>query len=145
MLEIKNVDGVYTVTLNRPEIHNAFNSELIERITTAFKEISSDSSSRLVIITGEGRSFCAGADLNWMSSMVEYSMEENIKDSQALAEMFNIINECPVPVLGKVNGHALGGGVGIVAVCDYVHTTDKALFVQHHGNNVVRAWQWLSH
>lgn len=127
LMSVENKDGVYTVCLKRPEIHNAFNDALIEELTQAFKEIS-HSDARIVILTGEGKSFCAGADLNWMSSMVDYSMEENKADSLKLATLFEVINECPIPVIGKVNGHALGGGVGLVSVCDYVHTHEKAKF-----------------
>lgn len=125
-----NIDdrGVAFVTLNRPEIHNAFNDKLILEITEQFELLDADSSVRLVVLSGEGRSFCAGADLNWMSSMVSYSMEENIEDSRNLAKMFQTINYFSKPVIGKINGHALGGGVGVVAVCDYAITHDKAKF-----------------
>lgn len=118
--------GVLAVKLNRPEIHNAFNDELIAKITETFKSISDDT--RLVVLTGEGRSFCAGADLNWMKSMVNYSEGENIADSEKLYEMFAVIDACPAPVLGLINGHALGGGMGLIAVCDYALTHDKAKF-----------------
>ena len=119
-------DGVLLLTLNREGVHNAFNAELICEISNAFETIDDDI--RLVVITGAGKSFCSGADLNWMKSMKDYSEEENMEDSQKLATMFELINNCPVPVLGKVNGHALGGGVGIVSVCDFVHTHSKAKF-----------------
>lgn len=118
--------GVATVTLNRPEIHNAFNDELINELVHCFESIDQNEKIRLVVLTGAGKSFCAGADLNWMKSMVSYSMEENIKDSKNLALLFSTINKCTRPVIGKINGHALGGGVGLVAVCDYAITTDRA-------------------
>lgn len=120
--------GVAFVTLSRPEIHNAFNDKLIAEITEQFELLDADSNIRLVVLSGEGKSFCAGADLNWMSSMVEYSMEENIADSRNLAKMFQTINYFSKPVIGKINGHALGGGVGVVAVCDYAITHEKAKF-----------------
>lgn len=120
--------GVASITLNRPEIHNAFNDQLIEEITNVFEALDTDPKVKLVVLSGEGRSFCAGADLNWMSSMVDYSMEENIEDSRKLAKMFQKINYFSKPVIGKINGHALGGGVGVVAVCDYAITHDKAKF-----------------
>lgn len=120
--------GVATITLNRPEIHNAFNDELISSLTKKFKEINSDDSVQVVVLTGAGKSFCAGADLNWMKSMIDYSEEENIKDSQALSDLFQTINQCSRPVIGKINGAALGGGAGLVAVCDYVLASEKALF-----------------
>ncbi|WP_372655304.1 enoyl-CoA hydratase-related protein [Halobacteriovorax sp.] len=120
--------GVATVTLNRPEIHNAFNDDLIVALTKKFSEISNDESVKVVILTGAGKSFCAGADLNWMKSMIDYSIEENIKDSQVLSDLFQTINNCKRPVIGKINGAALGGGAGLVAVCDYVIASEKALF-----------------
>lgn len=120
--------AVATVTLNRPEIHNAFNDKLIAELTDVFEHLDQDKRVRLIVLTGEGRSFCAGADLNWMSSMINYSMEENIADSKKLAHMFQKINNCSKPVIGKINGHALGGGVGLVSVCDYAITHQKARF-----------------
>ena len=120
--------GVSTITLNRPDIHNAFNEHMIEEVIHVFDDLNNCTKTRLVVLTGEGKSFCAGADLNWMSSMVDYSMEENFEDSKKLARMFEIINDFAKPVIGKINGHALGGGVGLVAVCDYAITHDKAKF-----------------
>jgi methylglutaconyl-CoA hydratase len=120
--------GVAEVKLNRPEIHNAFNDELILKLTNLFLELDENKSVRIIVLTGEGRSFCAGADLNWMKSMVDYSEEENIADSKKLYKMFNTINNCSKPVIGKINGHALGGGVGLVAVCDIAVTHNKAKF-----------------
>jgi methylglutaconyl-CoA hydratase len=120
--------GVAEVILNRPEIHNAFNDQLIDEVIRAFAEHEKDEHVRLLVLTGEGRSFCAGADLNWMSSMINYSQEENVQDSLKLAKMFQVINDFSKPVIGKINGHALGGGVGMVAVCDYAITHEKAKF-----------------
>ncbi|MBY0517146.1 MAG: enoyl-CoA hydratase/isomerase family protein [Bacteriovoracaceae bacterium] len=118
---------VVTVTLNREDVHNAFNAELIAEATSLFKELSTKSL-RLMVLTGEGKSFCAGADLNWMRSMKSWSEEENFKDSKKLAGLFRTLNEMPFPVIGRVNGHALGGGAGLVACCDYVISSEKALF-----------------
>ena len=126
-LEKKN-NGVYTVQLNRPDVHNAFNDDLIAELIHVFEGINSDDKARLVTLTGTGKSFCAGADLNWMKSMIEYSQDENFQDSKQLAKMFKTIDGCKVPVIGKLNGHALGGGVGVVAVCDYVISVDRAKF-----------------
>lgn len=123
-LEIIENKGVKEVWMNRPELHNAFNAELIEELIKAF-DVSAET--RLVILSGRGASFCAGADLNWMKSMKDYSKEENFKDSKRLAKLFSTINDCPVPVIGRVNGHALGGGVGLVSVCDYVVAVPEAL------------------
>lgn len=119
--------GVATVTLNRPELHNAFNDELINELVLCFNELEKNSNIRLVILTGEGKSFCAGADLNWMKRMKDYTFEENVKDSQTLAELFTVINKFTKPVIGKINGSALGGGAGLVACCDYVVAVDTAM------------------
>ena len=124
----KDYRGVATVTLNRPEIHNAFNDQLILDLTTLFNEISNDESVRVVILTGASKSFCAGADLNWMKGMINYSQKDNFLDSQKLNDMFHAINSCRKPVIGKINGSALGGGVGIVACCDFVITSKNAKF-----------------
>lgn len=124
----KDVDlrGVATITLNRPEIHNAFNDELISGLTEEFKAMESDEEIRLVVLTGEGKSFCAGADLNWMKKMVDYSESENIADSMNLANMFETMNDFSKPIIGKINGAALGGGSGLVAVCDHVIVHEDA-------------------
>ncbi len=116
--------GVKEVWLNRAELHNAFNAELIEEMISVFENFKDE---RLIILSGKGKSFCAGADLNWMKAMKDYSREENFQDSKRLARMFSAINECDVPVVGRINGHALGGGVGLVSVCDYVVASDEAL------------------
>ncbi len=118
-------NGVTEVWLNRPELHNAFNAELIEEMITTFESFRNE---RLIVLSGRGTSFCAGADLNWMKAMRDYSKEENFRDSKRLARMFAAVNECDVPVLGRINGHALGGGVGLVSVCDYVVANSTALF-----------------
>ena len=110
-------DGVLTVTLNRPEVHNAFNDELIVEAIDLFSNIDADAA-RVVVLKGTGKNFCAGADLNWMSRMVSYTRDENIRDSSLLAKMYALINECPLPVVGRIQGAAIGGGVGLVAVCD---------------------------
>jgi methylglutaconyl-CoA hydratase len=121
---IEKEAGVKEVWLNRPEVHNAFNAELIEEMISLFESFKDE---RLIILSGRGSSFCAGADLNWMKAMKNYTKEENFQDSKRLARMFSAINECNVPVIGRVNGHALGGGVGLVSVCDYVVAVQDAL------------------
>ncbi|NOT77824.1 MAG: enoyl-CoA hydratase/isomerase family protein [Bacteriovoracaceae bacterium] len=119
--------GVATVTLNRPELHNAFNDELIKDLIKCFGDLEINKNVRLVVLTGEGKSFCAGADLNWMKAMKDYSHAENLKDSQNLAELFTVINQFSRPVIGKINGSALGGGAGLVACCDYVVAVESAV------------------
>jgi methylglutaconyl-CoA hydratase len=112
-------DGILTVTLNRPEVHNAFNDELIAEAIDLFSSIDADVI-RAVVLQGTGKNFCAGADLNWMSRMVAYTRDENVRDSSLLAKMYALMNECPVPLVGRVHGAAIGGGVGLVSVCDVV-------------------------
>ena len=126
-LLIHEGDGALTVTLNRPDVHNAFNDELISEAIDLFQNIGSRDV-RAVVLRGTGPNFCAGADLNWMSKMVSYTRDQNIHDSSLLAKMYALMNECPVPLIGGVQGAAIGGGVGLVAVCDIVIATRDAKF-----------------
>lgn len=121
-------DGVVTVTLNRPDVHNAFNDELIAEAIDLFTLLQSNRTARAVVLRSEGANFCAGADLNWMLKMVAYTCDENVRDSALLAKMYARINECPIPVIGRIQGAAIGGGVGLVAVCDIVIATRDAKF-----------------
>ena len=114
-LLVEERDGVLFVTLNRPEVHNAFNDELIAEAIELFGSIG-EGDARAVVLAGTGANFCAGADLNWMSRMVSYSREENIRDSSLLAKMYSLIDTCPLPVVGRGQGAAIGGGVGLVAL-----------------------------
>ena len=120
-------DGVVTVTLNRPEVHNAFNDELIAEAVELFDGLAK-SSARAVVLRGSGANFCAGADLNWMSRMVSYTRDENVRDSAKLARMYAVINECPLPVVGRIHGAAIGSGVGLVAVCDVAVCAPESKF-----------------
>lgn len=124
---VEEQDGLLEVTLNRPEVHNAFNDELIAEAIELFESIGGRDV-RAVLLKGTGQNFCAGADLNWMSRMVSYTRDENIRDSSKLAKMYALINECPVPVIGRIQGAAIGGGVGLVAVCDIAIATRDAKF-----------------
>ena len=119
--------GVATITMNRPDVHNAFNDEMISELIKCFIELENNKNVRLVVLTGTGKSFCAGADLNWMKRMKDYSFEENLKDSQHLAELFTIINNFKKTTIARVNGAALGGGAGLIACCDYVIAIDTTL------------------
>lgn len=119
--------GVLSVTLNRPEVHNAFNDELIAEAIDLFSSID-PGAARAVVLKGTGRNFCAGADLNWMSRMVSYTRDENVRDSSLLARMYALINECPLPVIGRIQGAAIGGGVGLAAVCDVAIATADTKF-----------------
>ncbi len=117
-----------TLTFNRPEIHNAFNDVMIEELLEAFTTIAKKKEVRAVVITGKGKSFCAGADLNWMKRVKDYSYEENLTESLRLAELFHTIYTLPVPTIAEVNGAAIGGGTGFVAVCDLAIASEKAKF-----------------
>jgi methylglutaconyl-CoA hydratase len=116
------------VSLARPEVRNAFDDVLVAEATEVFAGIAADDATRVVVLRGEGKSFCAGADLNWMSRMVSYGVEENRRDAAALAEMLRAIDTCPKPVVGRVHGAALGGGTGLAAVCDVVIAAEGTLF-----------------
>src|SRR5258707_6573086 len=126
-LLVEERDGIVSVTLDRPDVHNAFNDEMIAEAVDLFGAIGSRDA-RAVVLRGTGPSFCAGADLNWMSRMVSYTREENIRDSSLLAQMYALIDECPLPVIGRIQGAAIGGGVGLVAVCDVAIAARDAKF-----------------
>jgi methylglutaconyl-CoA hydratase len=121
-------DGVVRVTLNRPDVHNAFDDRLIAELTQALSRLGEDEAVRALVLTGAGKSFSAGADLNWMRRMAEYSDEENLADARALARLMQTLNELPKPTVARVNGAALGGGTGLVACCDIAVASDKASF-----------------
>jgi methylglutaconyl-CoA hydratase len=120
--------GVLRLTLNRPDVRNAFDEEVIAALCAAAREAAQDDSLRAVVLAGAGRAFCAGADLAWMSKAVAYSREENRRDAEDLARMLETLNSLPVPVIARVHGAALGGGAGLVAVCDMVAAADEATF-----------------
>ncbi len=117
-IEIQKNRDIVTVILNRPEVHNAMNEKLMKELTFCFKELNKDNKIKIIILKGRGKSFSAGADLNWMKNMANYSMEENIQDSSLLSDLFETIYNSPKPIIGYVNGHAFGGGIGLIAVCD---------------------------
>jgi methylglutaconyl-CoA hydratase len=114
--------------MNRPDSHNALNADLIEALTRCFEELAEDQETRVVVLSGEGRSFCAGADIGYMRETVGLSYEENLEDARRLAMMFWTIDECPKPVVAKVLGAAMGGGAGLLAVADVVVADSEARF-----------------
>ncbi len=120
--------GVAILTLNRADRHNAFDDITVSEIAMAMSGFNADESVRAIVLSSTGKSFCAGADLNWMKRMAGYSTEENLKDSTAMAEMFRAIAQSPKPVLARVQGAAYGGGVGLVAACDIAVATFDAEF-----------------
>ncbi|MFA5102492.1 MAG: enoyl-CoA hydratase/isomerase family protein [Candidatus Thermoplasmatota archaeon] len=127
-LVITKKDDVTTIALNRPEVHNAMNETLMNELTDCFCHLSTDDSVTAVILTGKGKSFCAGADLTWMKKMVNYSVEENKNDSRLLLEMYESIHSSPKPVVGRINGAAFGGGIGLLAVCDITIAVPEVQF-----------------
>lgn len=124
----RDARGVATVTMDRPEVRNAFDPTLIAELTRAAGELAADAGVRVVVLTGAGDVFSTGADLNWMRSMKDYSREENVADSTRLDAMFRALWQLPQPVVGRINGHALGGGTGLTAVCDIAIAADDATF-----------------
>ena len=118
LIEVR--DGVATVTLNRPEKRNAFDPKMIGELTIAFERLEQDPSVQVAVLQGSGKAFSAGADINYMQDMVKYSLDENIADAMKLARMFRALHDFSKPLIGFVHGAALGGGAGLVALCDYV-------------------------
>jgi methylglutaconyl-CoA hydratase len=121
-------DAVATVTLDRPDIHNAFDETLIARLTETFVDLDDDPAVRAVVLAGAGKSFCAGADLNWMKRMAAYGPEENLADANALAAMLRALYALSKPTIARVHGAAYGGGVGLVAACDIAIGAQDATF-----------------
>ncbi|MEJ0009668.1 MAG: enoyl-CoA hydratase-related protein [Alphaproteobacteria bacterium] len=119
---------VATVTLDRPEVHNALDDRLMAELTRAFAELEKDESVRIAVLAGNGKSFCAGGDLNWMRSTKGYSREENIADSNKLSMLYATLRNFSRPLIGIVHGAALGGGSGLAAVCDFVVAADDTKF-----------------
>lgn len=119
---------VATVTLNRPEVHNALNDDFMAQLSDAFETLGADDAVRAIVIAGEGKSFCAGADINWMKRMVDYTIEENVADAKILAAMLRKIRDCPKPVITRVHGAAFGAGVGLTAACDIAVAKRGAIF-----------------
>ena len=126
---IHEENNLMTITLNRAEVHNAFNDDVIWELQEIFEDIARrENAPRAVILTGSARSFSAGADLNWMKKMVAFSEEENREDSERLFDMIHSIYTCPVPVIARINGAALGGGCGLIAACDIAFSVKRAKF-----------------
>lgn len=126
LLEIK--DQIARLTLNRPEVHNAFNDVMLNELIDVFQKISRHEEVRVVILTGNGKSFCAGADLNWMEKMIHYSYEENVADALQVSECMYRLYTLPQPTIARVNGPAIGGGMGLVTACDMAIAAEEAQF-----------------
>lgn len=125
-ISLSHAPGVLTVTLNRPEARNAFNEAMIDELASVFGDV--DAETRVVILKGNGKAFCAGADINWMRDSIHRSEADNARDAAAMEAMFRAIDECPCPVIGQIHGLALGGAVGLVATCDIVVAADTTRF-----------------
>ncbi len=127
-LEIRRDGPVEYVTLNRPDVRNAFNELVIGELTRWATEVARDEDVRVAVLAGAGKAFCAGADLTWMSRMMSYTHDENVEDASAMARMYASLDQLPIALLGRVHGAALGGGAGLVAVCDIVVAEEHATF-----------------
>jgi methylglutaconyl-CoA hydratase len=121
-------EGIAHVTLSRPEARNAFNAETIERLHDVFARITAADDVRAVVLAGEGKVFCGGADIKWMRESLELSFDANVADAERMSDMFRTIDNCPKPVIGQIHGAALGGGAGLAAVCDIAIAADDAVF-----------------
>lgn len=128
MIKVEIKDKVARIILNRPEVHNALSPEMINELTEVFSKFQTDKSVRVIILCGEGKSFCAGADLNYMKSMINASYEENLEDADKLGKMFKTIYDTSIPVIAKVQGSAFGGGIGLISVCDIGLSVNEAKF-----------------
>jgi methylglutaconyl-CoA hydratase len=127
-LSITTQGAIRTITLSRPDVRNAFNDEVITELKNAFTEAGQAAAVRCVVLAAEGPAFCAGADLNWMRRMADYTRDENLADAGQLAAMLRAIYECPKPTIARVQGDVFAGGVGLVAACDMAVSVDTATY-----------------
>ncbi|ROZ69454.1 enoyl-CoA hydratase/isomerase family protein [Ramlibacter sp. WS9] len=127
-IDIAQTGHIATVILNRPEVRNAFNDEVIVELASAFNELGTRPDVRCIVLAASGTAFCAGADLNWMKRMAGYSRDENLADAAALARMLNVIYHCPKPTIARIQGDVYAGGTGLVAVCDIAVSVDAAQY-----------------
>jgi methylglutaconyl-CoA hydratase len=128
VLERSQEGQVAHVRLNRPDVRNAFNAELIATLTSTFEELGNDENVRAIVLSGEGPVFCGGADISWMRASLDLSYGDNVADARRMSDMFRTIDRCPKPVIVKIHGAALGGGAGLAAVCDIVIASSDAVF-----------------
>ena len=127
-LTVSVQSSVARITLSRPEVRNAFNDEVIAELTEAFQSLGQRDDVRAIVLAADGPAFCAGADLNWMRRMADYTRTENLADAAKLAEMLRVMYECPKPTVARVQGDVYAGGVGLVAACDIVVSVDTATY-----------------
>lgn len=127
-LSVEREGPIERLTLNRPDVRNAFNDDVIAELTTWATAAAADRTLRIVVLAGAGKVFSAGADAAWMARMVDYSREDNVKDARAMAEMFRTLDSLPAATVGRIHGAALGGGCGLTAVCDIAVAEETAVF-----------------
>ena len=127
-IQVTQQGAVLTLTLNRPDMRNAFNDEVIAELTRAFQDAASRADVRAVVLGAVGPAFCAGADLNWMRRMADNTRDENLADAAGLAEMLRVMYECPKPTVARVQGDVFAGGMGLVAACDMAVSVHSATF-----------------
>jgi methylglutaconyl-CoA hydratase len=127
-LDIQTQDRVARIYLNRPEVRNAFNEHVIAELTDAFTRLGRDPGLRAIVLGGRGKAFCAGADLAWMRTMADYDWEGNRADAARLAEMLWAVDDCPLPVVGRVHGDCYAGGMGLAAACDVLVAAEGVHF-----------------
>ncbi|MDO9147699.1 MAG: enoyl-CoA hydratase/isomerase family protein [Hydrogenophaga sp.] len=127
-LTVSVQDRIARITLSRPEVRNAFNDEVIQQLKAAFEAVGQRDDVRAVVLAAEGPAFCAGADLNWMRRMADYTRDENVADAGQLAAMLKAIYECPKPTIAAVQGDVFAGGMGLVAACDLAVSVDSATY-----------------
>jgi methylglutaconyl-CoA hydratase len=127
-LHVRRDGPIEYVTLNRPDVRNAFNEHVIDELARWAAAAENDEELRVAVLAGAGKAFCAGADVTWMSRMVSYTPEENVRDASAMARMYASLDRLPFPLVGRVHGAVMGGGVGLVAVCDIVVAEPQTMF-----------------
>lgn len=127
-IEVRREEAIVTVALNRPQSHNAMTPEMIAELTGVFNAVGEEDDVRVIVLTGNGRSFCAGADLSFMRAAADFTFSENVADGEAIFDLMLAVDRCPRPVLARVNGAAIGGGVGLISCCDVVVAVERAIF-----------------
>jgi methylglutaconyl-CoA hydratase len=127
-LRVSRSVPILTVTLNRPAVRNAFDEAMIAELAAVFIDATADREIRVIVLEGEGKSFCAGADVHWMQRAAGFSREENLEDARKMARMLRMIDTCAKPVIGRIHGAAIGGGVGLTAVCDIAIAAKGTVF-----------------
>ncbi len=128
MIEVQHTGPVATVALNRPQQHNALHPDMIRELRDAFHNLAQEAEVRVIVLRGHGPSFCAGADITFMRVAADYTFEQNLADGEAIFDLMATINNCPKPVIGRIQGTAIGGGVGLVSCCDTTVAVTQATF-----------------